>query len=77
MGVKSKTAGMLQQTGCLVKGGRTFHSNPLYGEVDMIVVNSKEFAHCGSLPATVYTIFEKNTQTLTKTKTKTKTLRAI
>ena len=29
VGVKSKTAGMLQQTGCLVKGGRTFHSNPL------------------------------------------------
>ena len=26
----------------------------------MIVVNSiKEFAHCGGLPATVYTIFEK------------------
>ena len=26
----------------------------------MIVVNSKEFAHCGSLPATVHTIFEKH-----------------
>ena len=39
----------------------------------MIVVNSiKEFAHCGSLPATVFTIFEKKHADAYKDKDKNK-----